>query len=189
MLAVFRYKSFVPSLLVIPLPDYADNAFSRHRRLRKNGKVGGDKKFYAMKVLKKGTLLQRRKGRQSAHDNRTSCTRKAAQQSPFLVGNKILNYCSDVKPNNLHEATVKISTAEVMLALQHRHRLGIIYQDIKLDVLLDGHQDHLILLDFEFPKIFTSEYDYRAYIFCGTAEYFAPEVLRSANWWSVGVLT
>lgn len=87
--------------------------------------------------------------------------------------------------------------AEVVLALEHLHKLGIIYRDIKLEnILLDG-QGHIVLADFGLSKIFGPNSDHRAHSFCGTLEYMAPEIIRAGpnghdlavDWWSVGVLT
>lgn len=87
--------------------------------------------------------------------------------------------------------------AEVVLALEQLHQLGIIYRDIKLEnILLDG-DGHIVLSDFGLSKILTAENEYRAHSFCGTLEYMAPEIIRTGppghdsavDWWSVGVLT
>lgn len=92
---------------------------------------------------------------------------------------------------------MKIYIAEVVLALEQLHQLGIIYRDIKLEnILLDG-DGHIVLSDFGLSKILTAENEYRAHSFCGTLEYMAPEIIRTGppghdsavDWWSVGVLT
>lgn len=76
-------------------------------------------------------------------------------------------------------ATVRIYIAEVVLALEHLHKLGIIYRDIKLEnILLDG-QGHIVLADFGLSKIFESDSDHRAHSFCGTLEYMAPGIYIS----------
>ncbi|XP_017480123.1 PREDICTED: STE20-like serine/threonine-protein kinase, partial [Rhagoletis zephyria] len=140
---------------------------------------------------------------------------EAIQQSPFLVGMHyafqtdsklylILDYVSGGElfthlytAEHFSVATVRIYIAEVVLALEHLHKLGIIYRDIKLEnILLDGH-GHIVLADFGLSKIFEPDSDHRAHSFCGTLEYMAPEIIRAgptghdlaADWWSVGVLT
>ena len=64
------------------------------------------------------------------------------------------------------------------------------------NVLLDG-DGHIRLTDFGLSKLFP-EYNSgpeKAYTFCGTPEYLAPEVIRqkghdrAVDWWSLGALT
>ncbi|XP_053956876.1 chromosomal serine/threonine-protein kinase JIL-1 [Anastrepha ludens] len=178
-------------------------------------KIGGDDDMtlYAMKVLKKDTVVQKKKT--AEHTTTERQVLEAIQQSPFLVGMHyafqtdsklylILDYVSGGElfthlytAEYFSVATVRIYIAEVVLALEHLHKLGIIYRDIKLEnILLDG-QGHIVLADFGLSKIFEPDSDHRAHSFCGTLEYMAPEIIRAgptghdlaADWWSVGVLT
>ncbi|XP_039964545.1 chromosomal serine/threonine-protein kinase JIL-1 [Bactrocera tryoni] len=178
-------------------------------------KIGGDDDMtlYAMKVLKKDTVVQKKKT--AEHTTTERQVLEAIQQSPFLVGMHyafqtdsklylILDYVSGGElfthlytAEHFSVATVRIYIAEVVLALEHLHKLGIIYRDIKLEnILLDG-QGHIVLADFGLSKIFEPDSDHRAHSFCGTLEYMAPEIIRAgatghdlaADWWSVGVLT
>lgn len=96
------------------------------------------------------------------------------------------------------ESAVKIYIGEIILALEHLHRLGIIYRDIKLENVLLDSDGHIVLTDFGLSKEFScNETDLRTFSFCGTIEYMAPEVVRggpsghdfAVDWWSVGVLT
>ena len=116
------------------------------------------------------------------------------------------------------EEDVKFYLAELALALGHLHTLGIMYRDLKpekycivftvsltmnidsvllilffffISILLDA-DGHISLTDFGLSKEALDEK--KAYSFCGTVEYMAPEVVSrkghsfAADWWSYGVL-
>ena len=91
------------------------------------------------------------------------------------------------------EDVAQFYMAELILALQHLHRLGIIYRDLKPEnVLLDG-DGHVKLTDFGLSKVALS--DDRANTVCGTVEYMAPEIIanlpydKTVDWWSLGALS
>ncbi|XP_002021231.2 chromosomal serine/threonine-protein kinase JIL-1 [Drosophila persimilis] len=169
--------------------------------------------LYAMKVLNKITVVQKRKT--AEHTKTERVVLEAVQRSPFLVGlhyafqssTKLYLVLDFAKGGELFthlyhaeqfdEARVRVYIAEVVLAVEQLHQLGIIYRDIKLEnILLDG-DGHIVLSDFGLSKILSEENDHRAHSFCGTLEYMAPEIIRTGppghdsavDWWSVGVLT
>ncbi|CAH2098897.1 unnamed protein product [Euphydryas editha] len=78
------------------------------------------------------------------------------------------------------ESEVRIYIAEIILALEQLHKLGIIYRDIKLENILLDAEGHIVLTDFGLSKEFCGG-ESRAYSFCGTIEYMAPEVVRSGS--------
>lgn len=90
------------------------------------------------------------------------------------------------------EEDVKFYLAELALALEHVHQLGIIYRDLKPENILLDADGHIALTDFGLSKLPPSSD--KAYSFCGTVEYMAPEVVNrrghtfAADWWSFGVL-
>ncbi|KAH8418193.1 hypothetical protein KR222_000147, partial [Zaprionus bogoriensis] len=170
-------------------------------------------KLYAMKVLNKITVVQKRKT--AEHTKTERVVLEAVQRSPFLVGLHyafqsasklylVLDFANGGElfthlyhAEHFEESRVRVYIAEVVLALEQLHQLGIIYRDIKLEnILLDG-DGHIVLSDFGLSKILTAENEYRAHSFCGTLEYMAPEIIRTGppghdsavDWWSVGVLT
>ncbi|MEQ2167097.1 hypothetical protein GOODEAATRI_000686 [Goodea atripinnis] len=89
------------------------------------------------------------------------------------------------------EEDVKFYLAELALALDHLHDLGIIYRDLKPENILLDEAGHIKLTDFGLSKE-SIDHENKAYSFCGTVEYMAPEVVNrrghthSADWWSYG---
>ena len=88
---------------------------------------------------------------------------------------------------------VRLYVAELALALNHLHSIGICYRDLKPENILIGTDGHLKLTDFglakDISKLGTT------HTFCGTAEFMAPEMVEkkpysfTVDWWSLGVLT
>ena len=179
-------------------------------------KVGGTDagKLYAMKVLKKASIVQKTKT--TEHTKTERQVLEAIRQSPFLVTlhyafqteaklHLILDYVNGgemfthlYQREHFREDEVRIYIGEIVLALETLHKLGIIYRDIKLENILLDCDGHVVLTDFGLSKEFLPhEKTHRAYSFCGTIEYMAPEVVRggstghdfAVDWWSLGVLT
>ncbi|CAD7083225.1 unnamed protein product [Hermetia illucens] len=194
-----------------PLKVLGTGAYGKVYLVRKKG--GSDHgKLYAMKVLKKATIVQKKKTAEHTRTERQVL--EAIRQSPFLVGMHyafqtetrlylVLDYVSGgelfthlYKNEHFTEDEVRIYIAEVVLALEQLHKLGIIYRDIKLENILLDANGHIVLTDFGLSKELHGSNE-RAYSFCGTLEYMAPEVVRggsaghdtAVDWWSVGVLT
>ncbi|XP_038846526.1 ribosomal protein S6 kinase alpha-2-like isoform X3 [Salvelinus namaycush] len=109
----------------------------------------------------------------------------------FLRGGDLFTRLS--KEVMFTEEDVKFYLAELALALDHLHSLGIIYRDLKPENILLDEEGHIKITDFGLSKE-AIDHDKRAYSFCGTIEYMAPEVVNrrghthSADWWSFGVL-
>ncbi|KAK5649800.1 hypothetical protein RI129_000829 [Pyrocoelia pectoralis] len=108
----------------------------------------------------------------------------------FLRGGDLFSRLS--KEVMFTEEDVKFYLAELALALNHLHSLGIIYRDLKPENILLDSDGHIALTDFGLSKLPLEEG--KAYSFCGTVEYMAPEVVNrkghafAADWWSFGVL-
>lgn len=70
------------------------------------------------------------------------------------------------------EDVARFYLAELLLAIEHLHALGIVYRDLKPEnCLLDG-DGHVLLTDFGLSKV--SIEGSRTNTICGTTEYMAP---------------
>ncbi|XP_040280184.1 ribosomal protein S6 kinase alpha-1 isoform X3 [Bufo bufo] len=162
--------------------------------------------LYAMKVLKKATLKVRDRVRTKmerdilAEVNHPFVVRlhyafqtegKLYLILDFLRGGDLFTRLS--KEVMFTEEDVKFYLAELALGLDHLHSLGIIYRDLKPENILLDEEGHIKLTDFGLSKE-AIDHEKKAYSFCGTVEYMAPEVVNrqghshSADWWSYGVL-
>ncbi|XP_032883433.1 ribosomal protein S6 kinase alpha-5 isoform X1 [Amblyraja radiata] len=168
--------------------------------------------LFAMKVLKKATIVQ--KAKTAEHTRTERQVLEHIRQSPFLVtlhyafqtdtklhlildyvnGGELFTHLS--QRERFTENAVRIYSGEIVLALEHLHKLGIIYRDIKLENILLDSNGHVVLTDFGLSKEFLIDENERAYSFCGTIEYMAPEIVqggdaghdKAVDWWSLGVL-
>lgn len=165
-------------------------------------------KIFAMKVLKKATIV--RNAKDTAH---TKAERNILEgvRHPFIVdliyafqtGGKlylILEYlCGGELFMQLEregifmEDTACFYLAEITLAIEHLHAQGIIYRDLKPENILLDSQGHVKLTDFGLCKESIHEGTI-THTFCGTIEYMAPEILmrsghgKAVDWWSLGAL-
>ncbi|XP_066911024.1 ribosomal protein S6 kinase alpha-5-like [Clytia hemisphaerica] len=179
---------------------------------RKTGKDSG--KLFAMKVIKKSAIVS--KAKTTEHTITERHVLEAVRCCPFIVTmhyafqteaklHLIMDYVNGgelfthlYNREHFTEEHAKFYTAEVGIALDFLHKLGIIYRDIKLENILLDKDGHIVLTDFGLSKEFTpqEQNDGRAYSFCGTIEYMAPEIVKggqtghgmAVDWWSLGVL-
>ncbi|XP_028293468.1 ribosomal protein S6 kinase alpha-5 isoform X1 [Gouania willdenowi] len=167
-------------------------------------------KLYAMKVLKKATIIQ--KAKTAEHTRTERQVLENIRQSPFLVTlhyafqtdtklHLILDYVNGgelfthlVQRVRFKEQEVALYSGEIVLALEHLHKLGIVYRDLKLENILLDSNGHIVLTDFGLSKEFDQVE--RTFSVCGTIEYMAPEIVgggesghdMAVDWWSLGVL-
>ncbi|PVU98378.1 hypothetical protein BB560_005682 [Smittium megazygosporum] len=172
-------------------------------------------KYFAMKVLKKSSVLLQERTISFAKNERLIL---GQIQHPFIVR---LNYAFQSNSNLYlimdyvsggelfyHMANERIFTesqasfyvAEISIALNHLHSFGIIYRDLKPENILISSDGHTVLTDFGLSKYYLSsesEFDsFKTNTFCGTPSYMAPEIFdlkkpyeKSVDWWSLGILT
>ena len=108
------------------------------------------------------------------------------------------------KARKFSEERSRFYAAEITLALEHLHKMGIVYRcahplsltrsDLKPENVLLTEEGHVRLTDFRLSKEGISQADKGAQSFCGTPEYLAPEILnrtghgQAVDWWSLGAL-
>jgi ribosomal protein S6 kinase alpha-5 len=176
-------------------------------------KKGGadDGRLYAMKVLKKSSIIQDDAIYYAMTERRVL---EAVRHHPFITtlhyafqtdsklylvldyvcgGDLLTSYYS----RKFTEDEVKIYISEIILALEHIHKLGIIHRDVKLENILLDSDGHAVLSDFGVSRMFLPYEEPLAYSWCGTLRYMAPEVVETraagydmaVDWWSLGIVT
>ncbi|KAK0417721.1 hypothetical protein QR680_013170 [Steinernema hermaphroditum] len=112
------------------------------------------------------------------------------------------------KERKLSPGVTSKYAAQIVLALDHMHKLGVLHRDLKPEnILLNKEEDHIMLSDFGSAKILSiddgvnqDESDERSAVprrrrkcsFVGTAQYVSPEVLQNepiseaCDYWALG---
>lgn len=164
--------------------------------------------LYAMKVLKKDYIIRKNQ----VEHTKTERSVLGYARHPFIVGLNmafqtadklffVLDYCGGGelffhlgKVGRFPEERARFYAAQIVLALEYVHKLGVIYRDLKPENVLLDQYGNVRLTDFGLSKEGVSDHSTGANSFCGTPEYIAPEVLlrqghgRAVDWWSLGAL-
>ena len=164
-------------------------------------------KIYAMKVVDKESMEKDNKIEQILNE------KNIMQQldNPFIVklfwsfqSKDTLNFVMDFCPGGelfyhlhnvgcLSENHTKFYFAEILLGIEYLHKQGIIYRDLKPEIVLIDLDGHIRLADFGLSKEGLS-LDIMTYTFCGSPEYMNPEMLQQSghtltvDFYSLGVL-
>ncbi|KAI8092460.1 uncharacterized protein BX664DRAFT_378375 [Halteromyces radiatus] len=165
--------------------------------------------LYAIKVLKKRFVLDNDEVDSTRSEKRVFLVANQ-ERHPFLVSLHstfqtetriyfVMEYISGgdlmmhIQREQFSEKRARFYACEVLLALEHFHKHGIIYRDLKLDNIMLCLDGHIKLADYGLCKenIFHNN---TTNTFCGTPEFMAPEILleqrygRAVDWWAFGVL-
>ncbi|TMW65074.1 hypothetical protein Poli38472_009241 [Pythium oligandrum] len=165
-------------------------------------------KIFAMKILSKTHLLKRKQIEHTKTERRVL----SVVSHPFIVGLHyafqtdtklyfVLDYCSGgelffhlSRMGKFDEDMTRFYGAELVVALEHLHSLGVVYRDLKPENILLDELGHIKLADFGLAKDHVTEVDSGATSLCGTPEYLAPEVLArkghgtAVDWWGLGMV-
>lgn len=166
------------------------------------------KKLYAMKMLSKENIVKRKQVEHTRTERRVlGCTKH-----PFIVGLHyafqtpqrlyfVLDYCPGgelfyhlSRMKKLPEHMACFYAAEITLALEHLHGLGVVYRDLKPENILLTKDGHIKLADFGLAKEGIRDGVNGTNSLCGTPEYLPPEILdrqghgTAVDWWNLGMV-
>ena len=111
----------------------------------------------------------------------------------YVPGGELFRHAKEVGKLSISETRLYI--AQVALALEHLHGIGVIYRDLKPENILLAADGTIKLTDFGLSKDISLSLQEATQTFCGTSEYLAPEVIKRnpysfpIDWWSLGILT
>ncbi|XP_017273669.1 hormonally up-regulated neu tumor-associated kinase homolog A [Kryptolebias marmoratus] len=107
-------------------------------------------------------------------------------------GGNLMNHIYDKKC--LEERETQKYIRQLVLAVEHLHKLGVVHRDLKIENLLLDEQDNIKLIDFGLSNVaFILGYSDPFSTQCGSPAYAAPELLSRKKYgpkvdvWSIGV--
>ena len=107
----------------------------------------------------------------------------------FLVGGELFYHLR--KEKKFTEERTVFYAAEITLAIECLHKNNVIYRDLKPENVLLDADGHVKITDFGLSKQGVAQGQKKAYTFCGTPEYLAPEIIKgvghdkAVDWWSL----
>ncbi|KAL1541542.1 non-specific serine/threonine protein kinase [Salvia divinorum] len=181
-------------------------AFGKVFQVRMKRKSGGGDGIFAMKVMKKDTIIKNNHVdyMRAERDILTKVVHPFIVQLQYSFQTKsklylILDFINGghlfyhlYRQGIFSEDQARVYTAEIVSAVSHLHKNGIVHRDLKPENILMDADGHIMLTDFGLSKEINESS--RSNSLCGTTEYMAPEILlskghnKNADWWSVGIL-
>ena len=150
--------------------------------------------LYAMKVLKKDMLEKRNQITNTKTERQImggvdhgfivqlrfafQTVDKLYMLMDFINGGELFFHLR--RAQRFTEEKTRFYAGEVLVALNYLHSIGIIYRDLKPENVLIDSDGHIKLTDFGLSKQFFPSED-KAFSFCGTPEYLAPEILTGSG--------
>ena len=184
-------------------------AFGKVFLVRKKGGAD-DGRLYAMKVLQKSSIILDDSPAQAMTER---LVLEEVRHHPFLstihyafqTDSKLFlvlhyecggNLRSKSWERKFTEDEARIYISEMILALEHLHKRGIIHRDVKLENILLDSDGHAVLSDFGISKMFLPYEQHQAHTYRGTLGYMAPEIIErseagydmAVDWWSLGIV-
>ena len=149
-----------------------------------------DNKIYAMKVLKKKSLIENNQLKYAISEK--NILKKL--DHPFIIKlhfsfqtplnlYMILDYCQGgdlnyhLQKKTFSEKEIKFYISELILSIEYLHNKNIIYRDLKPENILIYNDNHIKLCDFGLAKE-NNNINYRNKTFCGSSYYLSPEMIE-----------
>ncbi|CAG9316528.1 unnamed protein product [Blepharisma stoltei] len=168
----------------------------------------GTENYYAMKILKKKAIEARKQRTHTLNEKRimqkSNCPFIVQLKYSFQTKDKLYMVMEFMKGGELFfhlkksgkftEERARFYAAEILLAFEYLHNIGVIYRDLKPENILIDDDGHIKITDFGLSKLGISESNPKAFTFCGTPEYLAPEILKNqghdkkVDFWSLGAV-
>ena len=110
--------------------------------------------------------------------------------TPFIKGGDLFHKLKE--EIFLKESLVQFYAAQIAIALQHLHDLGIAYRDLKPENILIDEDGYIKLCDFGASVVIRGTE--KEVTFAGSPEYASPEMITHeghtfmCDWWSFGIL-
>jgi len=108
----------------------------------------------------------------------------------YAPGGELFFHMQDIGLIPVEDACLYV--AELAIALEHLHRLGVVYRDLKPENIVFDAEGHMKLTDFGLAKGLNETASTGT--FCGSCFYLAPEIIArrpysyGVDWWALGVL-